>query len=63
MIVTRHTLTRSSYAEIDWLFENKVSARKFASTHVDVFGDTDKHETSHHEKIGESEKEGRHGLV
>lgn len=29
-----------SFAELDLLFERKVSARKFSSTHVDVFDET-----------------------
>ena len=31
------TISRRTYAETDILFENKVSARKFASTYVDPF--------------------------
>lgn len=32
-----------SFAELDLLFEKKVSARKFASTQVNVFDETDVH--------------------
>lgn len=28
-----------TYAELDWLFANKITARKFASTHVPKFGE------------------------
>jgi SP family general alpha glucoside:H+ symporter-like MFS transporter len=42
--------TGRSFAEIDWLFEHGVSARKFASTRVELFDDVDKAETSHNEK-------------
>jgi SP family general alpha glucoside:H+ symporter-like MFS transporter len=49
-----------SFAEIDWLFEQRVPARKFASTDVDVFGDTEKHETGHFEKLEGNSPVGGH---
>lgn len=45
-----------TFAEIDILFERKISARKFASTEVDAFDVSLSHEeakpeTSHNEKM------------
>lgn len=39
-----------SFAELDLLFERGVSARKFASTNVDVFNETVDGVTNNHEE-------------
>lgn len=46
-----------TYAELDVLFERKISARKFASTKVDVFGDTQGVQQRESEEPRENEKQ------
>lgn len=45
--------TGRSFAELDYLFEQRISARRFASTKIDVFATAESERAAHNVEVNE----------